>query len=175
MDRLDLSPPSQPASPAGAGADDVAPLSLVRPGKVSSARTQKPDRPIATSFARVRTGRAYDYLDGLNLHWHRHVHVVAHSEAHAEIVFPLGCCALDASDDSLDVSLRASSNYDAALLEDLISETIDRLALSEDLQYQWIRPAPSAARDAQAGRNCPRHIFSFRRAEGAMPHNGSRP
>lgn len=175
MDRFDLSPPSQPASPAGAGADDVAPLSVVRPGQVFSAHTQKSTTPFATSFARVRTARAHEVLDGLNLHWHRHVEVTAHSEAHAEIVFPLGCCELDANDDSLDVILRANSNYDAALLEDLVSESIDRLAFSEDLQFQWIRPAPSAAQDAQARPDRSRRIFSFRRTEGVMPHNGSRP
>ena len=171
MDRLDLSPPSRPAYPTAAGADDVAPLSVVRPGKSFPGT---PSRPIATSFARVRTERASAYLHGLNQHWHRHVQVVAHSEAHAEIAFPLGRAELDASGEALEVSLTASSNYDAALLEDMVAEALDRLAFNDDLQYQWIRPAPSAAPSAQASRN-PRPFHSFRPTEGVMSQHGSRP
>ena len=158
MDRFDLSPVSRPATPAGARVGDVAPPSVVHPGKNSAS-------PIATSFARVRTERAWAYLHGLDQHWHRHVQVVAHSEVHAEILFPLGRVDLDASGDSLEVSLSAGSNHDAALLEDLVSESLDRLAYGEELNYQWIRPAPSA-RDAQPSRNRPRQFFSFRTTEG---------
>src|SRR5579871_1084986 len=126
MDRFDLSPPSQPVYLADAGADDVAPLSVVRPGKPFQSRTSKP-LAIATSFARVRTERARDYLRGLDRHWHRHVQVVARDETHIEIAFPLGRAELDASTGTLDVNLTANSNHDAAVLEDLLSESLDRL------------------------------------------------
>jgi hypothetical protein len=171
MDRLDFTPVSRPAAPTGARVDDVAPLSVVRPGQTFQRRSP---HPIATSFARVRTTHAIAYLHGLNRHWYRHAPVFALGDAHAEIAFPIGRCELDASADCLDVSLTAGSNHDAALLEDLVSESLDRLAWSEDLQYQWIRPAPDAARDAQA-RNRPGKIFSFRPTEGAVPHRGSTP
>ena len=169
MDRFDFSPPSQPIHLADAGADDVAPLSVVRPGKSFQMRASQP-LAIATSFARVRTERAHDYLAGLDRHWHRHVEVVARDEAHVEIVFPLGRAALDASAGTLEVNLTAQSDHDAALIEDLLSESLDRLAFGEDLQYQWIRPAPLAAQDAQARHAHTRNSFSFRQTEGVMPH-----
>ena len=34
MNRLDLSPPSRPVHPPGAGADDGAPLSVIRPDEI---------------------------------------------------------------------------------------------------------------------------------------------
>jgi hypothetical protein len=131
--------------------------------------------PIATSFARVRTQHAVQYLHGLNQHWHRHLPVFAHADAHVEIAFPIGRCELDANEACLDISLTAASTYDAASLEDLVSESLDRLAWSEDLQYQWIRPAPAAAYDAQASRFRRGRIFSFRPTEGVAPRHGRTP
>ena len=168
MDRFDVSPPSHLAHLADAGADDVAPLSVVRPGKRFQPRTSERPLTVATSFARVRTERARDYLGGLDWHWHRHVQVVRRDDAHLEIVFPLGHAELDASSGTLEVNLAASSNHDAAVLEDLLSESLDRLAFGEDLQYQWIRPAPRATRDAPASQARPRNIFSFPQAERVM-------
>ena len=172
MDWLDLSPPSQPAYPTDAGADDVAPLSVVRPGKIPSSHALTPAG--ATSFARVQTNLASAYLRGLNRHWHRNVQVLAHSAAHVEILFPLGRSEFDASADSLEISLTSRSNYDAALLEDLVSEALDRLALSEELQYHWIRPAPRADLDVPVGTQHPRKFFSSRWSERPIPQHGSR-
>ncbi len=172
MDRFDLPPVSQPATPTGARVDDVAPLSVVRPGQIF---TRPSSHPVATSFARVRTQHAMQYLHGLNRHWYSHAAVFARDVAHAEIVFPIGRCELDASADCLEVSLTAPSNHDAALLEDLVSESLDRLAWSEDLNYQWIRPAPAVAHDAQANRNRATRIFSFRPVEGVVPHHRRTP
>jgi hypothetical protein len=132
MDRPNR-PPAKPAISAATGAGDVAPLSVVRPGQFFS----------TTSFARVRTRKAFAYLEGLNQGWRRHVEVVADSEAHAEAVFPMGHAELEASAEFLEVSLRARSDHEAALLEDLVSDSLDRLAL--DLDYQWVRSAPAAA------------------------------
>ena len=162
MDRFDFSPQSQSAYPVDAGADDVAPLSVVRPGKRFSERSAPP----ATSFARVPTKHAHQYVLGLNHRWQRYVPIFAHGETHTVFVFPLGRAELDASVDALHVSLTANSNRDAVLLEDLVSESLDRLA-GEDLQYHWIRPAPVNARNSERSSA---QIFMFRKTEGVMPH-----
>jgi hypothetical protein len=171
MDRPDVSPVSRPTTPAGARVDDVAPLSVVRPGQ---AFMRPSSFPIATSFARVRTQHAIQYLHGLNRHWHRHVPVFAHTDAHAEIAFPIGRCELDAGADCLDIRLTAGSTYDAASLEDLVSESLDRLAWREDVQYQWIRPAPAAAHDPHANRSRT-DLSWFHPTEGVVPRHGRTP
>jgi len=93
-----------------------------------------------TSYATVRTPHAGEYLIGLSHAWHRTSAEVGEAPTHIEVPFALGRVALDADGDRLEIVLTAGSNRDAALLEDLVSDHLDRLSSGEDLNYQWIGP-----------------------------------
>jgi hypothetical protein len=54
-----------------------------------------------------------------------------------DIPFANGRVALSAGADRLEIWLTAGSRRDNALLEDLVSDCLDRLSSGEDLQYQW--------------------------------------
>ena len=56
---------------------------------------------------------------------------------HIEISLANGRVALNVSADYLEIALTAGSRFDTALLEDLVSDHLDRL-FGEELRYQWI-------------------------------------
>ena len=91
------------------------------------------------SFACINTLHARDYVAGLGRIWHHEIPPVA--PAHVVIPFPIGLCELAATAKLLNITLTAKSGYEIALLEDLISEHLDRISDDERLRYQWIRPA----------------------------------
>lgn len=92
-----------------------------------------------TSYARVRTDYASQYLIALSKDWMRRLPAVTHDYTRAMIPFPIGACQLDAHENYLVVMLSAKTQSDAALLEDLISHQLDRLAGGEELHYQWVQ------------------------------------
>jgi hypothetical protein len=94
---------------------------------------------MTTSYASVHTQRARDYLVELGLIWHHTISAKASMEV--VIPFPLGLCEISATEDLLQISLIAKSNYEIALLEDLISDQLDGMSEGEDLHYQWLRPS----------------------------------
>ena len=93
-----------------------------------------------TSFATVHTARAGEYLFGLSRSWRGALPMSGDTLSRVEIAFPIGRAALEAEPDLLNITLTAASSHDVALLEDLISDHLDRLASGEDLSYQWLRP-----------------------------------
>ncbi len=97
---------------------------------------------MTTSYASVHTARARDYMVELGQIWHHTISPKASMEM--VIPFPLGLCEITATADLLQISLIAKSNYEIALLEDLISDQLDSLLEKESLQYQWLRPANDA-------------------------------
>jgi hypothetical protein len=101
---------------------------------------------VITSYATIRTTFAIEYLAGLGRAWHRVSPVSDETPRHVEIPFPIGQVSLDADGEILDITLTASTSHNAALLEDLISEHLDRLSLGEDLRYQWLSPNETAAK-----------------------------
>ena len=94
---------------------------------------------MSTSYASVHTPHARAYLTGLGKVWHHNPSVTAAMQV--VIPFPIGLCAIAATTDLLNITLTARSSYEIALLEDLISDHLDRLSQDESLHYQWVRPA----------------------------------
>lgn len=115
---------------------------------------------MTTSYATVQTRLAGAYLAELGRNWHREEHVLAQSPAHVEIPFPIGRATLDAEGDVLNITLTANSNRDSTLLEDLISDQLDRLSSDEDLRYQWVR-TPEELPIARSGVHASRTAFRF--------------
>ena len=89
------------------------------------------------SCTKVSTTHASEYLIGLCRTWHRTLPESGETPTHVEIPFANGCVALDAGADHLEIVLTARSRRDTALLEDLVSDHLDRLSSREDLHYQW--------------------------------------
>ena len=102
---------------------------------------------MTTSFTSVHTHHAKHYLAGLGKCWHRDV--AAEAPSRLVIPFPIGGCVLAATEDDLSITLSARSHYEIGLLEDLISDYLDRLSAGENLHYHWVRPAEDAERRAQ--------------------------
>lgn len=90
------------------------------------------------SYATVHTTLAGEYLIGLCRTWHRAL--PESDEALTQVVIPFvnGRVALAAGTDRLEIVLTAGTTRDAALLEDLVSDHLDRLSGGEELRYQWI-------------------------------------
>lgn len=107
---------------------------------------------MTTSYAFVPTPHAGDYLIELGRTWHRSETVLAEAPTHIEIPFPIGRCAIDVEGDVLNIRLDARSNYETTLLEDLISDQLDRLSADEDLRYQWVRTPDELKNVARATR-----------------------
>jgi hypothetical protein len=92
---------------------------------------------MTTSFTRVRTRYAKDYLCLLVNHSTRSVSSESDGVQHAIIELQRGICKMTAGDRCLDISITADSISDAVMLEDVISECLDDVARGEELQYQW--------------------------------------
>ena len=89
------------------------------------------------SCTTVRTTRAGEYLISLCRAWNHGLPKSGRMPTQIEISLANGRVALNASADNLEIVLTAGSRFDAALLEDLVSDLLDRLS-SEELHYQWI-------------------------------------
>jgi len=89
------------------------------------------------SYTTVRTAHAGEYLVGLCRAWHRTLPESGETPTHIDVPFANGRVALSAGADRLEIGLTAGSIREATLLEDLVSDCLDRLSSSEDLQYQW--------------------------------------
>ena len=89
------------------------------------------------SYAKVSTSCASEYLIGLCRNLHHSLPKSSQIPTHIEIALANGRVALNASDVYLEIALTASSRFDTALLEDLVSDHLDRLS-REDLQYEWV-------------------------------------
>ena len=105
---------------------------------------------MVTSYAKVRTSRASEYLIGLCREWHSTLPESGEAPTHVEISFANGRVAIDAAADHLEFVLTAATIRDTALLEDLVSDHLDRLSCGEDIQYEWtgttVEPAPKVSR-----------------------------
>ena len=105
---------------------------------------------MVTSYAKVRTSRAGEYLIGLCQAWHRTLPELGETLTHIEIPFPNGRVAIDATADQLEFVLTAGSIRDTTLLEDLVSDQLDRLSCGEDIRYEWggttVEPTPHPTR-----------------------------
>jgi len=105
---------------------------------------------MVTSYAKVRTSRAGEYLIGLSRVWHRTLPESGEAPTHVEISFPNGRVVIDATVDQLELVLTAESIRDTTLLEDLVSDHLDRLSCGEDIHYEWIgttvEPTPHPSR-----------------------------
>ena len=104
---------------------------------------------MVTSYAKIKTSRAGEYLIGLCRVWHRALPESGEVPTHVEISFANGRVAIDATADHLEFVLTAGTIRDTALLEDIVSDPLDRLACEEDIQYEWIgtevEPEPRAS------------------------------
>ena len=105
---------------------------------------------MVTSYAKVRTSRAGEYLIGLCRVWHRTLPESGETPTHIEVPFPNGRVAIDATADQLEFVLTAGSIRDTTLLEELVSDHIDRLSCGEDIHYEWtgtiVEPTPQTSR-----------------------------
>ena len=90
------------------------------------------------THARVRTNSAMKYLHRFKNDWKNATSSLTEGENSAVVVTPLGQCKLEAGDGFLDVTIRADSIVYTGLLEDLISNHLDRLSHEERLRYPWI-------------------------------------
>ena len=95
---------------------------------------------MATSYAKVRTTRASEYLIGLSRVWNQKLPESGQAPTHVEIPFANGQIAINASAEYLEIRLNAGSIRDATRLEDLVSDHLDRLSCGEDIPYHWINP-----------------------------------
>jgi len=104
---------------------------------------------MVTSYAKVKTSRAGEYLIGLCRVWHRTLPESGEAPTHVEISFANGHVAIDATADHLEFVLTAGTIRDTALLEDLVSDPLDRLSCGEDIHYEWtaskVEPKPQAS------------------------------
>jgi hypothetical protein len=112
------------------------------------------DISVITSYATVLSPNAHAYLIALGRDWHRDLPQSGEMPTHVEIPFSIGHCALDVDGDQLDITLTALSERNAVLLEDLISDHLDRLSSDEDLRYQWLRPADEQGPRRRAFKLC---------------------
>jgi hypothetical protein len=105
---------------------------------------------MVTSFAKVRTSRAGEYLIGLCRVWNRTLPESGNAPTHVEIPFANGRVSIDATADQLEFVLTAGSIRDTTLLEDLVSDHLDRLSCGEDIHYEWtgtmVEATPHASR-----------------------------
>ena len=92
---------------------------------------------MTTSYARVRTDKASEYLVRFSKAWQRTVPNLVFNDRVAKIGFPYASCELNAGDGFLDIILTANSKEYTALLEDVVAERLDSLARDEELKYQW--------------------------------------
>jgi hypothetical protein len=92
---------------------------------------------MTTSYARVRTEKASEYLIRFSKAWLRTVPDLVFNDRLATIPFPHARCELSAGDGFLDITLTANSKEYATLLEDVVYERLDGLARGEELKYQW--------------------------------------
>jgi len=104
---------------------------------------------MVTSYAKIKTSRAGEYLIGLCRIWHRALPESGEVPTHVEISFANGRVAIDATADHLEFVLTAGTIRDTALLEDLVSDPLDRLSCGEDIHYEWagtkVEPKPQAS------------------------------
>src|SRR5689334_14243468 len=91
------------------------------------------------SCTTVHTTRACEYLISLCRVWNHSLPKSGQKPTHVEVEVSLanGRVALNAGPEYLEIVLAARSRFDIALLEDLVSDHLDRLS-SEELHYQWI-------------------------------------
>jgi hypothetical protein len=93
------------------------------------------------SYASIPTKHAHQYLAGFHGDCSEKPRA-AFDGAHAHMLLPEGVCEFEATEEFLDVTLIAQSNYGTALLEDVVSNRLDRMT-TEDLPYHWIQaPEP---------------------------------
>ena len=93
---------------------------------------------MTVTHARIRTKSAMTYLRRFKNDWRNSTSSLTEGKNSAVIVLPLGQCKLEARDDFLDVTIRADSIVYTGLLEDLVSNHLDRLSQEERLRYPWI-------------------------------------
>ncbi len=102
-----------------------------------------------TSFARIRTLHARDYLTFLANAAQRYDRGGLADDGHALLQLKNGICEVAASDRFLEISITADSISDATTLEELVSDCLDGAAGARELHYQWIiapvRSSPSLA------------------------------
>lgn len=89
------------------------------------------------SCTTVHTTRACEYLINLCRVWNHSLPKSGQMPTHVEVSLANGRVALNAGPEYLEIVLAARSGFDIALLEDLVSDDLDRLS-SEELHYQWI-------------------------------------
>jgi hypothetical protein len=114
---------------------------------------------MTTSYATVRTRYASAYLVEIGRSWHQEQQVLTEAAMHIEIPFSSGRAALDVEGDDLNITVTANSNYQTTLLEDLISEQLDRLSSDEELRYQWVRTPDELTAARTAGHASGFHFF----------------
>ena len=90
------------------------------------------------THARVRTKSAMKYLRRFKNDWRNSTSTLTEGKNSAVVILPLGQCELAAGDGFLDVTIRADSIVYTGLLEDLVSNHLDRLSQEERLRYPWI-------------------------------------
>jgi hypothetical protein len=93
---------------------------------------------VTITYARVRTKSAMKYLRTFKNDWRNTTWSLTEGKNSAVVVLPLGQCELEAGDGFLDVTITADSIVYTELLEDLVSNHLDRLSQEERLRYPWI-------------------------------------
>jgi hypothetical protein len=93
---------------------------------------------MTTSYARVRTDNAAEYVEQLAQNWIKSASSLVREHAHATVTLPFGCCELSAEKEFLDITVSADSIADTTLLEDIVSDRLDRLSHGERLSIAWM-------------------------------------
>ena len=99
----------------------------------------------STSEAHVVASDPARYLRMLCKHW-RHSHPVTYDETHGRIELSSGLCELDAVSvpGKLKIDLTAVDEEALARLEDVVARHLERFALKETLEFNWMRPGAPA-------------------------------
>jgi len=90
------------------------------------------------SEALVKTDHASRYLQQLCKHW-SHKLPTKFDKLNGEIELPMGNCNLNATDDTLVISVQADEEKDVAKLEEVLASHLLRFAFREDLKVVWQR------------------------------------
>ena len=93
---------------------------------------------LATSFARIATPKARNYMIQLCKHFGHKVEA-SYTETSGRIAFGDRICELDAGQPgTLAITLQAENQAGLHAIEDIVARHLVRFAFKEDLTIQWV-------------------------------------
>lgn len=93
-----------------------------------------------TANAHVETAKASRYLKALCNHFNRKV-TAEYDDNHGSVQFGFGRCEMDATPDALIIRVQAQDDENFARVKHVVADHLERFAVNDALQVQWVEPA----------------------------------